>query len=257
MSLNDQQFMRYSRHLLMDDIGEAGQEKLLNAHVLIVGMGGLGCPVSLYLAAAGIGQLSICDGDTVDQSNLQRQVLYTSDHCGKPKVECARQRLNKLNPEVQISVYAEEVAEEILAVDYSLVVDCTDNLAARQQLNAHCYQRAIPLVSASALGWEGQLMAFDFGHNASLCLNCIIDQDSAEPMMNCGNAGVVGPVLGAMGSLQATTVIRVLLGYFQQHGQVQRYDGKAGQWMVLRARADEGCAVCGSKSTQTKHQNQE
>jgi len=257
MSLNDQQFMRYSRHLMMDDIGEAGQEKLLNAHVLIVGMGGLGCPVSLYLAAAGIGQLSICDGDTVDQSNLQRQVLYTSDDCGKPKVECARQRLNKLNPEVQISVYAEEVTEEILAVDYSLVVDCTDNLAARQQLNAHCYQRAIPLVSASALGWEGQLMAFDFGHNASLCLNCIIDQDSAEPMMNCGNAGVVGPVLGAMGSLQATTVIRVLLGYFQQHGQVQRYDGKAGQWMVLRARADEGCAVCGSKSTQTKHQNQE
>lgn len=257
MSLNDQQFMRYSRHLLMDDIGEAGQEKLLNAHVLIVGMGGLGCPVSLYLAAAGIGQLSICDGDTVDQSNLQRQVLYTSDDCGKPKVECARQRLNKLNPEVQISVYAEEVTEEILAVDYSLVVDCTDNLAARQQLNAHCYQRKIPLVSASALGWEGQLMAFDFGHNASLCLNCIIDQDSAEPMMNCGNAGVVGPVLGAMGSLQATTVIRVLLGYFQQHGQVQRYDGKAGQWMVLRARADEGCAVCGSKSTQTKHQNQE
>jgi len=257
MSLNDQQFMRYSRHLLLGDIGEAGQEKLLNAHVLIVGMGGLGCPVSLYLAAAGIGQLSICDGDTVDQSNLQRQVLYTSDDCGKPKVECARQRLNKLNPEVQISVYAEEVAEEILAVDYSLVVDCTDNLAARQQLNAHCYQRKIPLVSASALGWEGQLMAFDFGHNASLCLNCIIDQDSAEPMMNCGNAGVVGPVLGAMGSLQATTVIRVLLGYFQQHGQVQRYDGKAGQWMVLRARADEGCAVCGSKSTQTKHQNQE
>ena len=257
MPLNDQQFMRYSRHLLMDDIGEAGQEKLLNAHVLIVGMGGLGCPVSLYLAAAGIGQLSICDGDTVDQSNLQRQVLYTSDDCGKPKVECARQRLNKLNPEVQISVYAEEVTEEILAVDYSLVVDCTDNLAARQQLNAHCYQRAIPLVSASALGWEGQLMAFDFGHNASLCLNCIIDQDSAEPMMNCGNAGVVGPVLGAMGSLQATTVIRVLLGYFQQHGQVQRYDGKAGLWMVLRARADEGCAVCGSKSTQTKHQNQE
>jgi len=257
MSLNDQQFMRYSRHLMMDDIGEAGQEKLLNAHVLIVGMGGLGCPVSLYLAAAGIGQLSICDGDNVDQSNLQRQVLYTSDDCGKPKVECARQRLNKLNPEVQISVYAEEVAEEILAVDYSLVVDCTDNLAARQQLNAHCYQRKIPLVSASALGWEGQLMAFDFGHNASLCLNCIIDQDSAEPMMNCGNAGVVGPVLGAMGSLQATTVIRVLLGYFQQHGQVQRYDGKAGQWMVLRARADEGCAVCGSKSTQTKHQNQE
>ncbi|MCT2532365.1 HesA/MoeB/ThiF family protein [SAR92 clade bacterium H231] len=246
MSLNDQQFMRYSRHLLMDDIGEAGQEKLLNAHVLIVGMGGLGCPVSLYLAAAGIGRLSICDGDTVDQSNLQRQVLYTSDDCGKPKVECAAQRLAELNPEVQISAYAEKVTEQILAVDYSLVVDCTDNLAARQQLNAHCYQRKLPFVSASALGWEGQIMAFDFAHNSSLCLNCIINKDSAEPIMNCGNSGVVGPVLGAMGSLQATTVIRILLGFFQQHGQVQRYDGKAGQWLALKAQADKECAVCGS-----------
>ena len=248
MPLNDQQFMRYSRHLLMDDIGEAGQQKLLNAHVLIVGMGGLGCPVSLYLAAAGIGQLSICDGDTVDQSNLQRQVLYTGDDCGKPKVECAAQRLAELNPEVQISAYAEKVTEQILAMDYSLVVDCTDNLAARQQLNAHCYRRKIPFVSASALGWEGQLMAFDFAHNPRLCLNCIIDQDSAEPIMNCGNSGVVGPVLGAMGSLQATTAIRVLLGYFKQHGQVQRYDGKSGQWLQLRAQADKDCVVCASQA---------
>ena len=248
MPLNDQQFMRYSRHLLMDDIGEAGQQKLLNAHLLIVGMGGLGCPVSLYLAAAGIGQLSICDGDSVDQSNLQRQVLYTGDDCGKLKVECAAQRLAELNPEVQISAYAEKVTEQILAMDYSLVVDCTDNLAARQQLNAHCYRRKIPFVSASALGWEGQLMAFDFAHNPRLCLNCIIDQDSAEPIMNCGNSGVVGPVLGAMGSLQATTAIRVLLGYFKQHGQVQRYDGKSGQWLQLRAQADKDCVVCASQA---------
>jgi molybdopterin-synthase adenylyltransferase len=244
MSLNDSQFMRYSRHLLMDDIGEPGQEKLLNAHVLIVGMGGLGCPVSLYLAAAGIGQLSICDGDTVDHSNLQRQVLYTPEDCGEPKVKCAQQRLNALNPETQINIYNDKVSWQILAHDYSLVLDCTDNLAARQLLNAHCHQQKIPFVSASALGWEGQLVAFDFGYNSSLCLNCIIDKDSPEPMMNCGNSGVVGPVLGAMGSMQATTVIRILLGYFQQHGQVQRYDGKAGQWLVLRAQADEGCAVC-------------
>ena len=247
MSLNDQQFMRYSRHLLMGDIGEAGQQKLLNAHVLIVGMGGLGCPVSLYLAAAGIGRLSICDDDSVDQSNLQRQVLYTGDDCGKPKVDCAALRLAELNPEVQLNTYASLVNEQILARDYSLVVDCTDNLVARQQLNSHCYQHKIPFVSASALGWEGQLMAFDFSHNSSLCLNCIIDQDSAEPLMNCSNSGVVGPVLGAMGSLQATTVIRLLLGYFKQHGQVQRYDGKAGQWLQLKAQADEGCNVCGSK----------
>lgn len=247
MPLNDQQFMRYSRHLLMDDIGEAGQETLLNAHVLIVGMGGLGCPVSLYLAAAGIGQLSLCDGDTVDQSNLQRQVLYASEDCGQPKVACAQRRLQALNPEVQVNTYAEKANEQILAGNYSLVVDCTDNLAARQQLNAHCYQRKMPFVSASALGWEGQLMAFDFGHNPRLCLNCIIDQDSAEPVMNCGNAGVVGPVLGAMGSLQATTVIRILLGYFKQHGQVQRYDGKNGQWLALKGQANQQCVICGTQ----------
>ena len=122
MTLNDQQFMRYSCNLLMDDIGEAGQQKLLHDHVLIVGMGGLGCPVSLYLAAAGIGQLSICDGDSVDQSNLQRQVLYTGDDCGKPKVECAAQRLAELNPEVQISAYAEKVTEQILAMDYTFKI---------------------------------------------------------------------------------------------------------------------------------------
>lgn len=247
MSLTDSQFMRYSRHLLMDDIGEQGQEKLLNAHVLIVGMGGLGCPVSLYLAAAGIGQLSICDGDTVDQTNLQRQVLYTPEDCGKPKVECAQKRLNALNLETQINVYTDKVTSQILAHNYTLVVDCTDNLAARQQLNAHCHQQKIPFVSASALGWEGQLVAFDFGHNTSLCLNCIIDKDSPEPMMNCGNSGVVGPVLGAMGSLQATTVIRILLGYFQQHGQIQRYDGKNGQWLTLGAEANQQCVICGTK----------
>ena len=246
MSLTDSQFMRYSRHLLMDDIGEQGQNKLLNTHVLIVGMGGLGCPVSLYLAAAGIGRLSICDGDRVDQSNLQRQVLYTPEDCGRLKVECARQRLLALNPDTDIASYAEKLSPQVLASGYDLVVDCTDNLEARQQLNAHCYQQKIPFVSASALGWEGQIMAFDFGHNRSLCLNCIIKKDSAEPLMNCGNSGVVGPVLGAMGSLQATTVISILLGYFQQHGQVQRYDGKTGQWLALRAQADEGCAVCGS-----------
>ena len=247
MSLTDSQFMRYSRHLLMDDIGEEGQTKLLNAHVLIVGLGGLGCPVSLYLAAAGIGQLSLCDGDTVDQSNLQRQVLYTPEDCGKPKVACAQQRLNALNPESQINVYNENVTGQILAHDYNLVVDCTDNLDARQQLNAHCHQQKISFVSASALGWEGQLVAFDFAHNTSLCLNCIIDKDSAEPTMNCGNSGVIGPVLGAMGSLQATTVIRILLGYFKQHGQVQRYDGKNGQWLSLNAQADKQCAICGTQ----------
>jgi len=245
MPLNDQQFMRYSRHLLMDDIGEEGQLTLLNAHVLIVGMGGLGCPVSLYLAAAGIGSLSICDSDRVELSNLQRQVLYKPEDCGDFKVDCAKRALQGLNPEIEIAAISAEVCTEILAGDYDLVVDCTDNLAARHLMNRHCVAKKRGFVSASAIGWEGQLVAFDFRHNPSLCLNCIIDQDSPEPMMNCGNSGVVGPVLGTMGSLQATTVIRMLLGYFAQHGEMQRYDGKAGRWLSLNAQAKGDCVVCG------------
>jgi molybdopterin/thiamine biosynthesis adenylyltransferase len=238
------QFMRYSRHLLMDDIGEAGQQKLSQARVLIVGLGGLGCPVALYLAAAGVGQLSLCDPDHVELSNLQRQILYTDTDCGEHKVKCAERELSALNPHISISSYSSEISEELID-NQDIVVDCTDNLAARQLINSRCHNNKIGFVSASALGWEGQLMAFDFAAHSTLCLNCIIDKNSPEPMQNCSNSGVVGPVLGAMGSLQATTVIRMLLGYFQQHGEMQRYDGKAGRWLALAAKAKSDCLVCG------------
>ena len=236
--------MRYSRHLLMDDIGEAGQQKLSQARVLIVGLGGLGCPVGLYLAAAGVGHLSLCDPDVVELSNLQRQILYRETDCDQHKVECAERELRAMNPYINVISYAAEITDELIG-DQDIVVDCTDNLAARQLMNSACHRNKIGFVSASALGWEGQLMAFDFAAHARLCLNCIIDKDSPEPMQNCSNSGVVGPVLGAMGSLQATTVIRMVLGYFQQHGEMQRYDGKAGRWLALAASAKAGCVVCG------------
>ena len=244
IELSHDQFMRYSRHLLMDDIGEAGQQKLSEARVLIVGLGGLGCPVALYLAAAGVGQLSLCDPDVVELSNLQRQILYRESDCDRYKVECAERELRALNPHIGVNRYTDEISQELIQ-DHDIVVDCTDNLAARQLINSACYKHKIGFVSASALGWEGQLVAFDFAAHDSLCLNCIIDRDSPEPMQNCSNSGVVGPVLGAMGSLQATTVIRMLLGYFQQHGEMQRYDGKAGRWLSLAASAKQGCVVCG------------
>jgi molybdopterin/thiamine biosynthesis adenylyltransferase len=243
-NLSHEQFMRYSRHLLMEDIGEAGQQKLLNARVLIVGLGGLGCPLALYLAAAGVGELGLCDPDTVELSNLQRQILYKEADCGELKVNCARRELSALNPHLNISIYADKVSDQLLGKNYPIVVDCTDNLAARQLMNKHCFEQKNAFVSASALGWEGQLVAFDFAHNPSLCLNCIIDREASEPLLNCSNAGVVGPVLGAMGSLQATTVIRLLLGFFQQHGEMQRYDGKSGRWLNLRAAAKPRCEVC-------------
>ena len=236
--------MRYSRHLLMGDIGEAGQQKLSEARVLIVGLGGLGCPVALYLVAAGVGHLSLCDPDVVELSNLQRQILYRQTDCDEYKVKCAERELRALNPHINVSSYKTEITDELIG-SQDIVVDCTDNLAARQLMNSACHKHKLGFVSASALGWEGQLVAFDFAAHGSLCLNCIIDRDSPEPMQNCSNSGVVGPVLGAMGSLQATTVIRMLLGYFQQHGEMQRYDGKAGRWLALAASAKQGCVVCG------------
>jgi sulfur carrier protein ThiS adenylyltransferase len=244
LELSHEQFMRYSRHLLMDDIGEAGQQKLSQARVLIVGLGGLGCPVALYLAAAGVGHLSLCDADVVELSNLQRQILFRETDCDLYKVECAERELRALNPHISVSSHATEITDELIG-NQDIVVDCTDNLAARQLMNSASHKNKIGFVSASALGWEGQLVAFDFAAHGRLCLNCIVDRNSPEPLQNCSNSGVVGPVLGAMGSLQATTVIRMVLGYFQQHGEMQRYDGKAGRWLSLAASAKNGCGVCG------------
>ena len=245
MPLNDDDFMRYSRHLLMSDIGESGQQKLSQARVLIVGMGGLGCPVSLYLTGAGIGSISICDPDRVDKTNLQRQILYETADCGNLKVACAKDRLEALNPNVVIDTFPCQVDDKILAGNYDVVIDCTDNLDARQLINQICYDEGVPFVSAAAIGWEGQLLIFDFAHCRSLCFNCIINHSSAEPMMNCANSGVVGPVLGVMGSMQAIAVMRTLLGFSLQHGEVQRYDGKRGQWFSLQGSQDKECSVCG------------
>jgi molybdopterin/thiamine biosynthesis adenylyltransferase len=250
VSLNDDDFMRYSRHLLMDDIGEAGQEKLTQAKVLIVGLGGLGCPVALYLAAAGVGQIDLCDPDRVDKTNLQRQILYRTEDCGELKVGCARDRLHALNSGITINVLAREIDVDILngptlTEAYTAVVDCTDNLAARQLINKTCYEHGIPLISAAAVGWEGQLVAFDFRRYRQSCFSCIIDYKSTEPMMNCSNFGVVGSVLGVMGSLQSITVMRMLLGFFEQHGELQRYDGKRGQWLTMQCAIDASCPICG------------
>lgn len=244
MPLNDDDFMRYSRHLLMDDIGESGQEKLINSRILIVGLGGLGCPVSIYLAGAGVGFLTLCDPDRVDKTNLQRQVLFRSEDCGEFKVSCAKDRLKALNDNVNIEIYPRAVDTEILNYHYDLIIDCTDNLPARHMLNKQCSDKKIPFVSAAAVGWEGQLIGFDFNNYSSPCFNCVINGQLQEPVMNCANSGVVGPVLGVIGSLQATIAIRILLGYFQQHGEMQRYDGKRGQWLTMTSMRDKACMVC-------------
>ena len=146
---------------------------------------------------------------------------------------------------MQITTYARALDKVVLSETYDLVVDCTDNLAPRIALNAHCQQHRLPFITASAMGWEGQLIGFDFSQHTSPCLNCIIDKNSADPLLTCANSGVVGPVLGTMGSLQATTAISMLLGFFKQHGEIQRYDGKAGRWLTLNTVANKQCVQCG------------
>lgn len=249
MPLSGRDFIRYSRHLLMADVGEAGQEQLLRARVLIVGLGGLGCPVALYLAAAGIGHLGLCDGDVVELTNLQRQILYNEADCGKAKVICAREHLLALNPGLDIEAFKQQVDHNLWgSIDYDLVVDCTDNLDARHWLNRQCLQTRTPLISAAAMGWEGQLVSLDFRGARSPCLACAIPEGSPAPVATCANSGVIGPVLGTMGSLQATAVIKALLGKPINHGRMQRYDARTDQWLGFNIAVNSRCRVCQSEN---------
>lgn len=250
MSLSGRDFLRYSRNLLLADVGEAGQEKLLNSRVLVVGLGGLGCPVALYLAAAGVGQLSLCDADVVELTNLQRQILYREADCGRAKVESARDALLALNPNIDIRTFPQKVDTTVWGDgdrSYHLVLDCTDNIAARHWLNRRCYSLGVPLISAAALGWEGQLVTLDFARHRSPCLACALPEGQVEPLANCANTGIIGPVLGAMGSLQALAAIKYLLGFPVDHAVMQRHDGRRDQWLSLALGDNPDCPVCQQK----------
>lgn len=254
MSLERDAFLRYSRHLLMADIGEEGQQRLLAGRVLIVGLGGLGCPVGLYLAAAGVGELVICDPDNIDLTNLQRQVLFRTGDVGASKAEVARHELMSLNPDIKISAFTLSVQALVAAndpclTDLDVVVDCTDSMETRHWLNRFCYQRRIPFVSSAVLGWEGQLMSFDFSRIGSPCLACVIAEDSAAPTATCANSGVVGPLLGVMGSMEAISVLRLLLGrgeheHFAATARLLRFDARREQWSTFGIRQRPGCQVC-------------
>lgn len=250
MTLGSDDFLRYSRHLLMADVGEDGQQQLLNSKVLIVGLGGLGCPVALYLAAAGVGCLNLCDPDKVDLTNLQRQILYSEKDCGQPKVTCAAERLHDLNNGVNILTTARSVDDKVLdeTGQFDVVVDCSDNLQARHWLNRRCRELAVPLVSAAAMGWEGQLVTLDFSRRSSPCLACIVPEGTPEPVANCGNSGVIGPVLGVMGSMQATAVLRLLLSRDEQGSKpvatMHRFDGRRENWQRFIVTSSPVCTLC-------------
>lgn len=244
--LSDQEFMRYSRQLLLEDVSPEGQQRLKNSKVLIVGLGGLGSPASLYLTGAGVGELWLADHDDLHISNLQRQVLYGSEDIAQSKAQLAAQRLQQLNPLVKTHVIAQKLEIETLVPlveQVSLVLDCCDNMATRHAVNAACVMTNTPLVSGSAVGFGGQLMVLEPPFSSG-CYACLYpDQD--EPERNCRTAGVLGPVVGVIGTLQALEAIKLLVGLPSSlSGKLRLFDGKQQQWNTLQLTPSVQCPVC-------------
>lgn len=247
--MNDDQLLRYSRQIMLPRFDVAGQESLLNAKVLVVGLGGLGCPVALYLAAAGVGELWLADHDTVDLSNLQRQIAHGHADIGRPKVMSAYESIQALNPDCRVQCISEKLTGPLLedavaAVD--LVADCTDNFSVRFALNRACYLHKKTLVSGAAIRTEGQVAVFRPGQGDSPCYRCLYDDAVQDANLSCSESGVLAPLVGIIGSVQALEVIKCLAHYGQALvGKLLVFDGIDTQWRSLGLPRDPDCPVCG------------
>jgi len=246
--MNDQQLLRYSRHILLDEIGIAGQERLRAAHALVVGAGGLGCPAALYLAASGIGRLTIADPDKVDLTNLQRQILYRTDSVGTAKVEAARAALAALNPEVEIVPLLQRLDEKTLdpiVKTADIVLDCSDNFATRHTLNRACVSAKKPLVSGAAIRFDAQVTVFDLRKTDAPCYACLYPEDGEVEEVQCSTMGVFAPLTGVVGALQAMEAAKLLAGAGETlNGRLLLLDAKQSEWRSVRVRKDPACAVC-------------
>ena len=251
--LSDAEYLRYGRQLMLAEIGEAGQALLKEKSVLIVGLGGLGSPLALYLAGAGVGTLWLADGDTVDSSNLPRQILFDSEAVNRSKAELARERLAAHNPLVELIAINQRLDETSLpgfVAEVDLVVDCCDNLASRHAINAACVAQGKPWISAAAVGWQGQLMVRTSADHA--CYACLYPADS-QIAESCQSSGVTGPLVGVMGALQALETLKLLLGQPSPvAGTLRRFDALAHQWQTLTLPPDPDCPVCGQGRTPRK-----
>ena len=249
--MNDEQLLRYARHILLDDLGIEGQQKFLASRVLIVGAGGLGSPVAMYLASAGIGQIILADHDRIEMSNLQRQILHTSERIGELKAESGRQTLRTINPEILVETRttrldADALMSEIGGVD--LVVDCTDNFATRHAINRACVHHAKPLVSGAAVRYDGQISVFDTRDQASPCYHCLFPQADDVEQVNCATMGVFAPLVGIIGSMQAAEAIKVIAGIGEPlTGRLLILDATDMKWHSVRVRRDPGCPVCAQR----------
>jgi len=246
--MNDNQLLRYSRHILLPEIGVEGQEKLLAASALVIGAGGLGSPAALYLASAGVGTLTLADGDAVDLTNLQRQILHTTGAVGRAKAASGRDTLAKLNPEVQVAALEERLGEgrlEELVARSDVVLDCSDNFATRHAVNRACVKHRRALVSGAAVRFEGQISVFDLRRGDSPCYSCLFPADVPAEEERCAVMGVFAPLTGIIGATQAAEALKLLAGAGDSLcGRLLLLDALTMEWRTIRLKKDPGCKVC-------------
>ena len=252
MEFTDEQLHRYARHIVLPEVGGAGQEKLLNARVLVVGAGGLGAPLLLYLAAAGVGTIGLVDHDVVDRSNLQRQVIHDEDSLGELKVESAARRIARLNPDARLDIYAEKLTAanvERLIAGYNVVADGTDNFDSRFLLNDACYFSAKTLVSAAILRFDGQIATYKArpGDDAAPCYRCLFPEPPPPGLVpSCSQGGVLGALAGFIGSLQAVEVLKEILGIGESlSGSLLLFDALNASYNRIKVKKDPDCPLCG------------
>ena len=246
--MNDRQLLRYSRHILLPQIDIKGQEALIRSRALIIGAGGLGSPVAMYLAASGIGKLIICDNDNVDLTNLQRQIIHSSAAIGTPKTHSAKKTLAGINPEVDVVTLQEYVTEKQLrqlVAEVDIVIDASDNFDTRHLINKACVINKKPLVSGAAVRFEGQVTVFDLRDHNSPCYHSLFPVQAGDGDMHCATLGVFSPLVGIIGCMQAAEALKILLGIGETlNGRLMLLDGLATKWRSIKLNKDVACTVC-------------
>ncbi len=247
--MNDNLLLRYSRHILLPQIGIEGQERIVSGHALVIGAGGLGSPAALYLATAGVGTITIADGDVVDLTNLQRQILHSTASLGTPKVVSARDTIARYNPEVEV-IALQERAEgarlDSLVAQADVVLDCCDNFGTRHAVNRACVKYKKPLVSGAAIRFDGQVSVFDMRDANAPCYHCLFPEGQEVEELRCAVTGVFAPITGIIGSVQAAEALKVLCGTGETlKGRLLLLDGLSMEWRSVNVRRDLDCTVCG------------
>ena len=252
LGLSDEQLLRYSRHILLDELGVEGQQRLLQSHALVVGAGGLGSPVALYLSSAGVGRITLVDHDVVDATNLQRQIAHTLARVGQPKAQSAQAAMHAINPEVQVQPVLQRADAALLGQlvpKAHVVLDCTDNFATRHAINAACVAHGVPLVSGAAIRFDGQISVYDTRQPQAPCYACLFPPTEPVEETRCATMGVFAPLVGIIGTMQAAEALKIASGMGSHlAGRLLMLDGRRMEWTDIRLPRHTACAVCGHRS---------